>query len=137
MVSLTSLSYVLPVSTYLAISALFICKIETNTNGVDIFKTMHIQADKILLSSIVSLVFIWFVKLIDHLHLVAMDDFYQFFITINCDIQFCIHRALKNTTRVEAKRSCHGISGSARMAFQHSLHLLWYSVVFLLTSSVR
>ena len=116
MVSLTSLSYVLPVSTYLAISALFICKIETNTNGVDIFKTMHIQADKILLSSIVSLVFIWFVKLIDHLHLVAMDDFYQFFITINCDIQFCIHRALKNTTRVEAKRSCHGISGSARMA---------------------
>ena len=62
---------------------------------------------------------------------------YQFFITKNCDIQFCIHRALKNTTRVEAKRSCHGISGSARMAFQHSLHLMWYSVVFLLTSLVR
>ena len=61
----------------------------------------------------------------------------QFFITKNCDIQFCIHRALKNTTRVEAKRSCHGISGSARMAFQHSLHLMWYSVVFLLTSLVR
>ena len=63
--------------------------------------------------------------------------FYQFFITINCDIQFCIHRALKNTTRVEAKRSCHGISGSARMAFQHSLHLMWSIVVFLLTSLVR
>ena len=30
--------------------------------------------------------------------------FYQFFITMNCDIEFCQHTALKNTTRVHAKQ---------------------------------